>query len=164
MSKAIICGFLLTLCGLVQPAFAQDKPSWLREVELLLRKEPRWRVQEVQALGVPELFNETIILKSGPLRADVSIGIRRSAEWAKDEFEQGRIAFTDISRKTSRQSRLPDLGDDNYMLVGKKKRNGSIFFRKDNVLVTVFAPSVETAKRFARYVADRIPPLTGSFE
>ena len=164
MKQAIICCLLILASGnLLSPAYAQEKPTWLREVELVLQKEPRWKIKETNFLPInmPTVFNEAIVLKSGPLRADITISASPSEEWAKDGFEQERIAFSSILEKHARAPRVPGLGDDNYMFVGRKR--SSLFFRQGRVLVKVFAPSVETAKRFARHVADKIPPSNDSF-
>jgi hypothetical protein len=165
MKHAIICCLLiLASSNLLPAASAQDKPAWLREVELVLQKEPRWKMKEVKfvPINMPIVFNEVIVLNSGPLRTAISINATPSEEWVKDGFEQERIAFSDILGKTTRAARVEGLGDDNYMFVGKKRT--SLFFRQGKVMVKVFAPSVETAKRFARYVADSIPPSNDSFE
>ncbi|HVG32251.1 MAG TPA: hypothetical protein VM911_04195 [Pyrinomonadaceae bacterium] len=164
IKHAIICCLLiLASSSLLPSAFAQEKPAWLREVELVLQKEPRWKIKETKFLPIdmPTVFNEAIVLKSGPLRADITITASPSEEWAKDGFEQERVAFSAILGKNARATRVPDLGDDNYMLAGRKRT--SLFFRKGKVTVKVFAPSVETAKRFARHVADKIPPSNDSF-
>jgi|GEM_PF-3380210 len=163
MKQAILCCLLILASGNLLPtANAQDKPAWLREVELVLQKEPRWKIKEIKFVPIvmPTVFNEAIVLNSGPLRTDISISATPSEEWARDGFEQERIAYSDILGKTARAARVPGLGADNYMLVGKKRT--SLFFRQGNVMVKIFAPSVETAKRFARYVADRIPPSNDS--
>ncbi len=164
LKHAIICCLLiLASSSLLPSASAQDKPAWLREVEIVLQKEARWKIKEINfvPINMPTVFNEAIVLKSGPVRADISINAVPSEEWAKDGFEQERIAFSDILGKHARAERVPGLGDDNYMFVGKKRTN--IFFRQGKMMVKVFAPSAETARRFARYVADRIPPSNDSF-
>jgi hypothetical protein len=164
IKQAIICCLLiLASSSLAQTANAQEKPVWLREVELVFQKEPRWKIKEIKftAVYLPTLFHEVIVLKSGPLSAEITIDAHPSEEWVKDGFEQERIAFSDILGKHARATHVPGLGDDNYMFGGKKR--ASIFFRQGKVTVKVFAPSVETAKRFARYVADRIPPSSASF-
>jgi hypothetical protein len=161
MKKACLSSLIFFMFYFPITVLAQDKPSWVSEVETVLeKKEPKWKVADRRMQGGPQEFIGSITLKSGALRADITIHIRGSAQYAKEQFDEEKIAFTQVTGDWATQVKLPALGDDNYMLVGKrKKRWSNIFFRQGNVLVKVFAPDAVTAKRFAQYVAERIPAI-----
>lgn len=153
LSLAVIVVFPAHISG-------QENPSWVTQVERVLEeKEPRWRIAEKDVRNVRGYFHEAIILKSGAFRADVTITILESPERAAEQFEGERIAFTNILEKDAAKSTLEGLGDENFMFTGKGRRKyGNIFFKQGSVIVHVFAPAVETAKRFAKYVVDLMPP------
>jgi hypothetical protein len=111
-----------------------------------------WKIAERDIWGAGGPFHETIILKSGGLRADIIIDILDSPELAKEQFDGEEIAFTNILRSGSVKSRHEGLGDDNYVFTGRRgpRRHRNIFFRWGKVLVKVFAPSVGAADRFAK--------------
>lgn len=138
----------------------QEIPSWVTQVECRLREEePKWRIAEKDVRNVKGYFHEAIILKSGALRADLTITILESPERATEQFEGERIAFTNILEKDAAKSTLEGVGDENFMFTRKGRRKyGNIFIKQGNVIVHVFAPSAETAQRFARYVVDLMPP------
>lgn len=159
MKKAVFTTLMLVIT--CSPVLGQEKPAWITQVENVLReKERTWKIAEKDTRGAGRYFHETIILKAGSLRADIVIEVQDSLELAKELFAGEEIAFTNILEKGSVKSRLEGLGDENYMFTGKKgpRRSGNIFFRQGNVMVNVFAPAAETAKRFAKYVVDLMPP------
>ncbi len=146
--------------GLPGSVTGQEKPSWVAQVEATLRAEERaWKIAERDIWGAGGSFHETIILKSGGLRADIIIDILDSPELAKEQFDGEEIAFTNILGSGSVKSRQEGLGDDNYVFTGRRgpRRHRNIFFRRGKVLVKVFAPSAEAADRFAKYVIEQLP-------
>ena len=156
MKRLLLLLSLAVMGGCPVLATGQENPSWVTQVERVLQeKEPRWRIAEREVRSVEGYFHEAIILKSGGVRADVIITILESPERAAEQFDGERIAFTNILKKDAAQSTLEGLGDENFMFTGKGRRKyGNIFFKQGNVIVHVFAPAVETAKRFAKYVVE----------
>ena len=159
MKKVLFTVLMLVTSCL--PIHGQEKPSWITRVENVLREKGRaWRISEKDIRGAGRYFHETIILKAGALRADISIDVLDSHELAKEQSAGEEIAFTNILEKDAFKSKLDGLGDENFMFTGKKgpRKHGNIFFRRGAVLVKVFAPSGEVARRFARYVVDQMAP------
>jgi hypothetical protein len=144
----------------------QDRPAWVSQLEVLLQKqESKWTLIDKDVRSGRGYFHEVIKLKLGSLRAEVSIEILESAEQAREQFEGEEIAFTNILEKHAVKSRLDGLGDENFLFTGRgKRKNGNIFLIQSNVVVKVFAPSAETAKRFTRYVVNLMPPSNRRLE
>jgi hypothetical protein len=130
------------------------------QLEVLFQKqEPKWTLTNNEVRSGRGYFHVVIKLKSGGLRAEVSIQILESAEQAREQFDGEKIAFTNILEKNAVKSTLEGLGDENFMFTGKGKRKpGNVFLIQDNIVVTVFAPSAETAKKFTKYIVDLMPP------
>jgi hypothetical protein len=152
-SAILIFGVFIGVAG-------QDRPSWVSQLEVLLRKEEsKWTITGTDVQSAKGHFHEAIILKSGSLRADVIIDIWDSAMRAKEQFDGEKIAFTNILEKYAVKSTLEGLGDENFMFTAKGKRNaGNVFLIQDNILLKVFGPSAETAKTFTKHVVDLMPP------
>ena len=164
--KRVMLTVLMLVAGCL-PILGQEKPSWITRVENVLReKERAWRISEKDTRGAGRYFHETIILKAGALRADISIDVLDSTGLAKEQFAGEEIAFTNILEKDAIKSKLEGLGDENFMFTGKRgpRKHGNIFFRQGNVLVKVFAPSSEVARRFAKYVVDQLAPTNGRLQ
>lgn len=164
MKRLLLLLSLAVISVLPAHASGQEKPSWITQVEIVLQeKERAWKISEKDTRGAGRYFHETIILRAGALRADISIDVLDSAELAREQFAGEEIAFTNILGKAAIKSKLEGLGDENFMFTGKKgpRKHGNIFFRQGNVLVKVFAPSSEIAKRFAKYVVNEMAPSNG---
>jgi hypothetical protein len=155
---------LLILCSSIT-CFGQEKPKLLLDIERVFReKEARWKVERINYQKEFDPNKEDIVFRSGKVQAAVSIKIWEKIKDAQDVFEATSIAFSNTHAKMIK-SRLPGLGDEGYIW----KSRGSdawptIYFRKGNVNVTVFAPSVAVAKRFAQHIAEQIPPSNNSFD
>jgi hypothetical protein len=139
---------------------AQHRPQFIGEVEKLFQEyEPKWKVEQTYVNRGTGFFKEDIVFRNNKVQAAVSIGVWEKIENAREVFKDESVAFDNISGKKTSKSRLPGLGEDSYIWT----HSGSsawptIRFRKGNVIVEVFAPSVVIAKRFAQYVAGRIQP------
>jgi len=153
----IFLGVVLTL-SLFGSTTAQEKPAWVDNLEaLILKHERKWKIADKHVASVPTFFHEVIKLTSGANRTEIRIDIHRSAEQAKEQFDGEKIAFTNILSKEAARSSIEGLGDDNYMFIGKRKRNVSLFFIQGTVVVNVSAPSIAITKRFVRYITDSVP-------
>jgi len=161
-----IIAFSAILIVTLLNGIGQDRPSWVSQLEVRLHKEEsKWTIAEKNVQSAKGHFHEAIILKSGNLRADVIIEISESATRAKEQFDGEKIAFTNILEKDAVKSTLEGLGDENVMFTAKGKRNaGNVFLIQDNILVKVFAPSAETAKRFTKHVVDLMPPSNNGLQ
>lgn len=164
--KKVLFAVLLVISGFLVTVTGQEKPLWVTEVEHVLQeKESKWKISEKDVQNVSGYFHESIILKLGIYRADVIITILESPERATEQFEGEKIAFTNILKKGAVKSTLVGVGDENFMFTSKGRRKyGNIFLKQGNVIIHVFAPSVGTAKRFAKYVMDLMPPSNRSLE
>ena len=138
----------------------QDRPLWVSQLDVLFQKQqPEWTIADKGVQNINGYFHEVIKLKSGRRRVEVSIDILESPEQAKEQFEGEKIAFTNILEKDAVKSSLDGLGDENFVFTGKRERKHSnVFLIQGNVVLKVFAPSAETAKRLTRYVVALIPP------
>lgn len=150
---------LLFVLSCSMTSFAQGKPEWVSEVERIFQQqEPRWKVERLSSHDTnPHHFYEDIVFRSGKLQAAVSIHVWQKLQDNEDTFKGQSIALNNILTRKVRIKLA--IGEEGYMW----KHPGSIawptlMFRQGHVQVKVFAPSVAIAKRFARLVAERIPP------
>jgi hypothetical protein len=74
------------------------------------------------------------------------------------EMFSGQVIAMDNTRGTKALKRdLTNLGDENYVWTNPHGETWpTIDFRKGNVFVSVFAPTVPVAERFAHFVLDQI--------
>lgn len=151
---------LLVLCCAVN-VFAQDKPSWVTQVEDTFRqKERKWKIEDTIVRDEETFFDESITLKSGGYRANVHLTIWDSTKNAQDVFEAEAVAYDNTMGARVSKTRLANLGDENYIWPNLNRQGWTMIqFRKATVLVRVYAPSVATAKRFAQHVLARIPAV-----
>ena len=157
--STIVVGFYMcTAIG------AQDKPSWVSDLEVVLAKQqPEWTISDNDVNGVPGYFTQVLKLRSKGLRVEINIAVSKSPNEAKEEFEGQKIAFTNILQTTAIKSTLDGLGDENFMFTDRGKvKTANVFLLQGNVVVKVFAPSAEIAKRFTKYVVDLIPHRTSA--
>ncbi len=138
---------------------AHDKPSFIVEIERVFQeKESRWKIERKNVQNESSFFKEDIVFRLGKVQAAVSIGSWQKEKDAHDVFEGEAIAFNNTAGARMIKKRLPNLGDENYIWVNRGSEAWPMIkFRKGRVHVTVFAPNVAIAKRFAQYIAEQIP-------
>ena len=158
MKKRVLSICVLTLCCALN-VLAQDKPSWVLQVEdVFKKKEPRWKIERIIVNGGVPFFDESITFKSGGYRANIQLTIWDSLKNAQDVFEAETIAYDSTMGRRVTKTRLENFGDENYIWPNLNRDGWTMIkLRKGTVLVRVYAPSVAMAKRFARYVVERIP-------
>jgi hypothetical protein len=158
MKKRLLSLGLLILCCAVN-IFAQEKPSWVTEVENTFKqKEPRWKIERILDRAEISFYDESITFKSGGYRANVHLTIWDSPKGAQEVFEGETTAFNNTGGSRVSRTKIENLGDENYIWPNLNKDGWTMInFRKGKVLVQVYAPSVAMAKRFARYVIELIP-------
>lgn len=90
-------------------------------------------------------------------QALIEVSIWKREQDARQIFDGDVIVMDRTVSKHASRVRLPHLGDDNYMWTNPHSDAWpTIDFRKGTVLVTVFAPSVVTAKRFAQRIMEEM--------
>ncbi len=149
---------LLLICYSTGNILAQDKPTFIVEIERVFQeKEPRWKIERKNVQNESSFFKEEIVFRSGKVQAAVSIGSWQREKDAHDVFEGEAIAFNNTMGARRIKKRLPNLGDENYIWTNRGSEAWPMIkFRKGKVYVTVFAPNVAVAKRFAQYIAKQI--------
>ena len=154
-----ICFSLLLIFSLTGNILAQEKPAFIAEIERVFQeKEPGWKVERRNVHSESSFFTQETVFKSGRFQAAVSITIWSREKDARDVFEATATAFDNTNGAHKTKNSLPNLGDENYMWVNRQSNAWPyIQFRKGRVNVTVFAPSIAIAKRFAQHVVKQIP-------
>jgi hypothetical protein len=77
---------------------------------------------------------------------------------AAEVFAAQSLAFDNTGGRRMVKNSLPKLGDENYIWTHRGSTAWPMIkFRKGKVFVTVFAPSVPVAKRFAQHVLGQMP-------
>jgi hypothetical protein len=133
---------------------AQEKPKLFSNIERVFHeKEPSWKVERIY----PNNTSEDIVFRSGKNQASVQIAIWKTEKEAEDVFAGESLAFDNTAGKKQVKTLLPKLGDENHIWTNRGSTAWpTIKFRKKNVNVTVFAPSLVVGKRFAQYVLQQI--------
>ncbi len=151
---------LVALMACATVCWAQEKPKLIVDVERIFQeKEPQWKVENVNVhVNNYDPFTQEMTFRSGRFQAAISVSIWRREIDAHDVFAGTSIAFSQSGGAKKIKRRLPNLGDENYIWTNPRSTAWpTIYFRQGNVKVSVFAPSVAVAKRFARHIAGQIP-------
>ena len=135
---------------------AQQKLPLFSKIEAAFGKqEPAWKIEKIY--GGQAISKEELTLRNGKQQAAVGVMVWHTSQEAHEIFAGQVIAFDNVPGKRSVKSKLPNLGDENYMWTNRKSHTWpTIYFRKGNVFVSVFAPTVIVAKRFGQHVLDQI--------
>ena len=154
--KAIIF-ILLIICGSNSLA-AQEGSELFSKIERVFRvKEPAWKVERVYPATASDPIRRSIVFRSGKSQASVDVSVWSREKDARDVFTAESLAFDNASGKRMVKGKLPALGDENFIWTNRGSAAWpTIRFRKGNINVMVFAPSVAVAKRFARHVFEQM--------
>jgi hypothetical protein len=148
---------LLILC-FSNDLHAQERPELFSQIEQVLReREPSWRIERITPGAASDPVRQSIVLRSGKNRAAVDVAVWRQEKDAADVFAAESLSLNNKAGKKMSRGELAGLGDENY--IWSSVRSGAwptLKFRKGNVNVTVFAPSVRVARRLAQHVIERI--------
>lgn len=138
--------------------YAQEKPKLFSKIEQVFqKKEPAWKVERIYPSNTSDPITQSIVFRSRVGQASVDISIWRREKDAQDVFTADSLAFDNIRGKKVVKRSLPKLGDENHIWMNPGSTAWpTIKFRKGNMNVTVFAPSVAIAKRFAQYVFEQV--------
>jgi hypothetical protein len=158
MVKRIIC--LVFLLGLLVSSgtLAQEKPELFVRVEhAFLEKEPTWKVERIYPGNTPDPTTQSIVLRSRSGRASVEISIWRRPQDAEDVFGGQSLAFDQTAGKKKVKRSLPGFGDESHIWTNRGSTAWpTMKFRKGSIVVSVFAPTVAIARKFAQYVLTEI--------
>ena len=148
----------LLLLAALGNSFAQgSQPQLFTDIERALReREPQWKTERVYARTETDPLGLDIVLRAGKQQAAIAVNLWTREKDARDVFTAHATVMSD-TRKGSRRSRLPNLGDENYIWTNPGSAAWpTIHFRQSRVHVTVFAPSITVARRFARHILEQI--------
>ena len=157
MKKKLCMALLLAICvsGKLK---ALDKPELFVRIEKVFREqEPRWKVESITVVSETDPYHQTIVVRDGKLQAAIDVSIWKRVKDAQDVFAGESIAFDNIRGGKASKSRIPNLGDENHLWTNRHSTAWpTIKFRKGNINVVVFAPTLATARRFAQRVMAQI--------
>ena len=157
MKLRVIIFFLLIIC-FSNSLHAQEKPELFSKIERVFQeKEPSWKVERTHPNTTSDPIRQSLVFRSGKTQASVDVTIWKREKDARDVFTAESLAFDNTAGKRMVKGKLPKLGDENYIWTNR----GSVAwpmlkFRKGNINVTIFAPSVAVARRFARHVSEQM--------
>ncbi len=158
-TKAIALS-LLILCAPGR-LLAQEKPELFSRIERVFREqEPAWKVERSNLRNTINPHHQVIVYRSARGQALVDVMIWEKEKDASDVFTAHSISYDDTAGKKRVKRSLPGLGDENHIWTDPGSTAWpTIKFRKGSIIVTIFAPSVAIAKRFARHVYSQIVAL-----
>ena len=153
----MIALFLLIFC-LSNSIYAQEKPELFSKIERVFQEqEPAWKVERIYPSNTSDPITQSIVFRSRKGQASIEVSIWRREKDAQDVFAAESLAFNNTMGKRKVMSELPKLGDENHIWTDRGSAAWpTIKFRKGNINVTVFAPSVEIAKRFAQHIFEQM--------
>jgi hypothetical protein len=146
----------LLVAALCSPAaFAQQKLELVSKVEAAFKQhEPAWKIENInqQTAG-----HWSFAFRNGKRQAAVELMDWNSPRQAHEIFDGQIIAIDNQWGKHQVKSTIANLGDENYIWTSRGSAAWPmIIFRKGSVFVSVFAPSVTIARRFAQHVIEQI--------
>jgi hypothetical protein len=157
MKLKIVFLFLLITC-FVSAAPAQEKPELFSKIERAFKeKEPAWKVERIFPRNTSDPLVLDMTLRSGEDQASVQVAVWKREKDAQDVFTAESAAFANTAGKGKIENKVSGLGDENHLWTNSGSTAWPMLkFRKGNVNVTVFAPSVAVAKKFAQHILEQI--------
>jgi hypothetical protein len=149
---------LLIIC-LSNSLLSQEKPELFSKIEQVFKeKEPAWKIERVNTGESSDPARQSIVFRSDEGQASVDVTIWKREKDAREVFAAESLAFDNRAGKRMVKDTLPKLGDENHVWTPRGSTAWPMLtLRKGKVNVTVFAPSVAVAKRFAQHVLEQIP-------
>jgi hypothetical protein len=138
-------------------ATAQKAEVFSRIEGTFRTNEPTWKLEKVLHGPTDNPATESFTFRQGTKQASIDVWIWLTAKDAHEMFS-GQVIAMDNTRGSKNMKRdLANLGDENYLWANPHSDAWpTIHFRKGNVFVSVFAPTIPLAERFAHYVLDEI--------
>lgn len=157
MKRKVVVLFLLFIC-FPEVLVAQEKPELFSKIEKVFKeKEAAWKVERSHPSDATDPIRQSIVFRSGKNQASVDVSIWKKEKDAQDVFAGESLASDNISGTRKVKRSLPGLGDENHIWTNRGSTVWPMIkFRKGNINVTVFAPSVAIAKRFAQHILEQI--------
>ena len=164
MYKAAISTLALALLFVTLPLTkAQDESPLVVRVERIIKnKEPNWRyIRGIQSGHVPRVPSEKILVTSlwerrrkGGKREGVSVNLYEVSSASEAESWLKPISAGDVALGWKVEKY--QVGDEAYLSKSRNGRRFSLHIRKNNIVVEVSGESLDSVKRFARYVVSGI--------
>lgn len=153
MKRILGCLFLFLL-PFSSGTIAQEKPDLFSRIERVFQeKEPAWKVERILSGQQSDPIKQSIALRSRKGQASVDISIWNRTQDARDVFGGQSLAFDNTAGRKKVKRSLPLVGDENYVWTNRGSSAWPMMmFRKGNIVVSIFAPTVAIAKKFAQYV------------
>jgi hypothetical protein len=148
LSSAVILAVCLSAMAVTQKPASKGESALTARVERSVKeKEPEWKASRLLSNG-----NRVVKRwKSGNEEVLVSVHEYRTGDEAADEMSRA-VKAVSVPGKP-----LEKLGDEAYVWAAYTESGRSaVRFRKSNVFVSVSAPSLGLAKKFARHIAGEI--------
>jgi hypothetical protein len=152
--KRILGGLFIFFLPFSTGTIAQEKPELFSRIERVFHeKESAWKVERIYPANTSDPIKQSIVLRSRKGQASVDISIWRRAQDAQDVFGGQSVAFDNTAGKKKVKRILSLVGDENYIWTNRGSSAWPMMmFRKGNIVVSIFAPTVAIAKQFAQYV------------
>jgi len=159
--KLRLFGFLLLIIGFSHILLAQEKPELFSKIERVFQeKEPAWKVERYYPEYTSDPRKQSIAFRSGKYQASIDVTIWKREKDARDVFTAESIAFDNTMGKRMVKGSLHGLGDENHIWTNRDSAAWpTIKFRKGNINVEVFAPTVAIAKRFAQHIFEQMAAI-----
>jgi hypothetical protein len=156
--KRIFGGLILFLLLFPSSTIAQEKPELFSRIERAFhQKEPAWKVARILSGQQSDPIKQSIVFRSQKRQASVDINIWKRTQDAQDVFGGQSLAFHNSFGKKKVKRSLPLVGDENHVWTNPgSSARPMMMFRKGNIIVSIFAPTLTIAKRFAQYVLNEI--------
>lgn len=142
---------------------AQEPPELFARVERVFREnEPEWKVESRLPAESSDPRGGSITFRSGKVQAAVEVRVWRREQDAREVFEAEARAYNNMGGRRMVKGTVPGFGDESRLWTHKGSGAWpTLRFRKGNVNVQVFAPTLTLARRFARRVLEQIEPAGG---
>jgi len=149
---------LLFLVMSLTAAAAQNADNLFSRIDQVFQlKEPDWKVERVYPTSTLDPVTHDVVYRSKMGQATIDVSVWRREQDAREVFRGQVIAFDNTAGKKRLKRSLPNVGDENYLWTNPRSTAWpTIKLRKGRILVSVFAPTVPIAKRFADHVLKQI--------
>lgn len=155
--KAAVCFLLIVCCA--GASLAQEVPELFSKVDKVFKeREPAWEVEGVIKGDGTDPFRQSVTYRSEDGQANVDVSVWKQEKDAREVFAAHALSYENRRGKRMQKASVPGLGDESHLWTHAGSTAWPLLtFRKGKVNVTVFAPSVAVAKRFARHALEQIP-------
>ena len=157
MKKFLIFTLLILLCSIF--SFAQETPSWIKEIEdTINKKEVNCEIENRIWRSDESSFAYSLRLKCGHYQAAIQIDRLINVPNAQETFEGLVTAFDNTRHRNTSKTKLESFGDEGFIWTTLNKNSWTtIKYRKGDIFVNIFAPSEKSARKFAKYVLEEMP-------